>query len=135
MSVEYPVTFKDNYSRDSDVTSGHVKKPLNLCLFLAFSFSPPQRPLSCCFDRKGFLIGRRPGERQKTAARRECREGENEKSPFSLPLFPARPPKPNVIKTSHREPLRRREAFSLFFSFMSFKNIIQSILSTKSFSN
>ena len=117
MSVEYPVTLKEKYSRDSDVTSGHGKNPLIYVYFLAFSFSPPQRPLSCCFDRKGFLIGRRPGERQKTAARRECREGENEKSPFPLPLFPARAPKPNVIKISHREPLRRREAFPPFFFF------------------
>ena len=38
--------------------------------------------LSCCFDRTGFT--RRPGEKEKTAARREC------------PSFPARPPKPNI---------------------------------------
>ena len=39
--------------------------------------SPPQRPLSCCFDCKGFLaMGL--GEREKTAACGECWKGERE---------------------------------------------------------
>jgi len=40
--------------------------------------SPPQRPLSCCFDHKSLLaIGLR---REKTAACREFQEGEREQN-------------------------------------------------------
>ena len=68
----------------------------------------PQRPLSCCFDRKDFLAYFDPKgflavglARGKNAARGEYREGEREKRGSALSLFlsfPAHPPKPNIIK-------------------------------------
>ena len=49
--------------------------------------SPPQRPLSCCFDRKGFL-SEVLGRGEKTAERGKCREGKREKGDL-VPPFPA----------------------------------------------
>ena len=48
---------------------------------MAARLSPPQRPLSCCFDRKGFLaVGLGRGKKRQRAGNA------------------ARPPKPNIIQ-------------------------------------
>ena len=91
-----------------------VKVKITFALFFVKDqmLSPPQRPLSCCFVAKG---GRGPGERGKRQRARNVGKGKERreaKAPaLSLfPSFPARPPKPTIIKkNSHREPLQRRE--------------------------
>ena len=75
---------------------GHLTTPFTLQMHSQLFLSPLQRPLLCCFDRKGFLaVGPGRGKNGK----REGNAGNAQRSPRAW-----------LIKfIFHREPLRRRE--------------------------
>lgn len=75
---------------------GHLTTPFTLQMHSQLFLSPLQRPLLCCFDRKGFLaVGLGRGKNGK----REGNAGNAQRSPRAW-----------LIKfIFHREPLRRRE--------------------------
>ena len=75
------------------------------------SLSPPQKPLSCCFDRKGFLaVGlKRKNRRSRGGNAGKGKERGRGSQHFPLPIIHRAPSQTQYYsKISHRKPLRRR---------------------------
>ena len=87
------------------VDAGNVR-----LLEMGSTLYPRQRPLSCCFDCKGFLaVGLGRGKKRQCMGNakdgKERREGSR---PFLFPIVFSVPSQ-YYSKTSHREPVCRRE--------------------------